>query len=145
MRFAAILVSTTFIFFTLCSFGGSILNAENNAETEEVFVDLDGDGFNDNIPDEDNNSIPDSAEDDKYSDQAEDSELLASSEFRPIQGLGDFDLNSLLSNSEFFGQLKFITRAQSCCRGGFEAGSDFGPGNGIGLGAVSGCAGGVCH
>ncbi|NIP41156.1 MAG: hypothetical protein GWN61_00280 [candidate division Zixibacteria bacterium] len=145
MKLAAILVFTTFMFFAHFGFGGSVLHAENNAESEEVFVDLDGDGFNDNIPDEDNNSIPDKAEDDKYSDQAEGSELMASAEFKPIESLGDFDPSSLLSNSELFGQLKFVTRAQSCFRGGFEAGSDFGPGNGIGLGAVSGCAGGVCY
>jgi len=131
--------------FAFCSFGSSPLRADDGAESEELFVDLDGDGFNDNTPDEDNNSIPDSAEDDKYSDRNKTANALASTEFKPIEGLGEFDLSSLLSNSELFGQLKFLTRAQSCCRGGFEAGSDFGPGNGIGLGAVSGCAGGVCH
>ncbi|HDS01034.1 MAG TPA: hypothetical protein ENO22_13615 [candidate division Zixibacteria bacterium] len=145
MRFAAILISAAFMIFAFCSFGSSPLRADDGAESEELFVDLDGDGFNDNTPDEDNNSIPDSAEDDKYSDRNKTANALASTEFKPIEGLGEFDLSSLLSNSELFGQLKFLTRAQSCCRGGFEAGSDFGPGNGIGLGAVSGCAGGVCH
>ncbi len=131
--------------FAISGFGGSVLHAEDNVESEEVFVDLDGDGFNDNIPDEDNNSIPDTAEDDKNLNENEGLLASSDSQFKPIESLGGFDLNSLLSNSEIFGKLEFLTRAQSCCRGGFEAGSDFGPGNGIGLGAVSGCAGGVCH
>jgi hypothetical protein len=145
MRISSILFTSVFTIFAIFGFGGSVLHAEDGVESEEVFVDLDGDGFDDNIPDEDNNSIPDTAEDDKNLNENEGLLASSDSQFKPIEGLGGFDLNSLLSNSEIFGKLKFLTRAQSCYRGGFEAGSDFGPGNGIGLGAASGCAGGVCR
>ncbi|MBD3219062.1 MAG: hypothetical protein GF310_12375 [candidate division Zixibacteria bacterium] len=145
MRIASVLFTSICMIFAISGFGGYVLLADDGIESKEVFVDLDGDGFNDNIPDEDNNSIPDTAEDDKNLDENEGLLASSDSQFKPIEGLGGFNLNSLLSNSEIFGKLKFLTRAQSCCRGGFEAGSDFGPGNGIGLGAVSGCAGGVCH
>jgi hypothetical protein len=115
------------------------LQAEDSDVSKPAFVDLDGDGFNDNASDADNNSIPDEAESNVEPENA----FLA---FKPIEAVGDFDLSSLLANSEKFGKLKALTSAISCCRGGLEPGENFGPGNGIGSGAVAGgCPGGICH
>lgn len=121
----------------------SHLYADDSENSKPAFVDLDGDGFNDNAADADNNSIPDAAESDHNSNTESGSAFLA---FKPIESMGNFDLSSLLGNSEKFGKLKAAVSALSCCRGGLEPAENFGPGNGIGSGAVAGgCPGGVCH
>ncbi|UCD17926.1 MAG: hypothetical protein JSV44_03200, partial [Candidatus Zixiibacteriota bacterium] len=50
-------------------------------------------------------------------------------------------------NSSHFGRLSYPAQCLGQTRGGFGSGDDFGPGNGIGLGALTpgGCAGGVCR
>lgn len=119
------------------------LYANDSENSKSAFVDLDGDGFNDNASDADNNSIPDEAESSHDLDSESGSAFLA---FTPIESMGDFDLSSLLGNSEKFGKLRAAVSALSCCRGGLEPAENFGPGNGIGSGAVAGgCPGGVCH
>ncbi len=121
------------------------LLAEKSETTEATYIDLDGDGINDNAPDSDGDGIIDVAE----------------SGFRPGQfdtepanmGIVSFETSSVgisadpSLNSGKFSSLNKNCRLLSSNRGGFGIGDQFGPGNGIGIGAVSsgGCAGGVCH
>jgi hypothetical protein len=139
-------ISKALLFILLLVFIGlpiTRLQAEDGDDSKPAFVDLDGDGFNDNASDADNNSIPDEAESNHDTEVEPENAFLA---FKPIESIGDFDLSSLLDNSEKFGKLKALTSAISCCRGGLEPGESFGPGNGIGSGAVAGgCPGGICH
>ena len=111
----------------------TFLLAEKADTSEETYVDLDGDGIND----------------------------VAESGFRQSQfdtepanmGMVSFESSSvgistdIAPNSGKFSSLNKSCRLLSSNRGGFGTGDQFGPGNGIGIGAVSsgGCAGGVCH
>ncbi len=107
------------------------------------FVDLDGDGLNDNLPDLNHDGIPDF---DKVAQPAE--------SFVSQSAIGDFlnsmesavpQLDLVLDNSEGFRSLMFQARGLSQCRGGFSDNEGFGPGCGIGQGAMkSGCVGGAC-
>jgi len=108
------------------------------------FVDLDGDGLNDNVRDLDHDGIPDFRK-----ETAPEPPLItlrgATNIFKAIEP-SDSDVSLFLSNSERFGHLRFCTRALSQCRSGFASSEDFGPGNGIGQGALSGnCVGGICR
>jgi hypothetical protein len=110
------------------------------------FVDLDGDGLNDNVRDLDHDGLPDFRK-----ETAPEPPLMTlrgtTNIFKAIEpSNSDSDMSLFLSNSERFGYLKFCTRALSQNRGGFAAGEDFGPGSGIGQSTSSGgCAGGVCR
>ncbi|MEW5993434.1 MAG: hypothetical protein AB1744_03465 [Candidatus Zixiibacteriota bacterium] len=109
-----------------------------------AFVDLDGDGLNDNIADVDYDGVPDFG--------------VAVPSPEPSASMpGVIDLLSVvgteapgkveyLSKLERFRSLEFCARALVRGRGGFGSGDEFGPGHDIGQGALSGnCAGGVCH
>ena len=108
------------------------------------YVDLDGDGLNDNIADQNHDGIPDF-------------EVNAPLQPRLTMRGATTDIfshmktvevrNTLsLSHSNRFRQLEFCTRSLAQCRGGFSSGDEFGPGNGMGQGTMSGnCAGGVCR
>ena len=112
-----------------------------------AFEDLDGDGFNDRAPDRNRDGIPDASRPqdlDKASSLSEDAgvatDIFAGKFDSPT------DLSDLLPNSERFARLKLACRALCSNRAGLD--SDFGPGEGIGVGAVFGaggaCSGGVC-
>ena len=108
------------------------------------FVDLDGDGLNDNVRDLDRDGIPDFRK-----EMAPEPPLITlrggTNFFKAIEP-SDSDASLFLSNSERFGYLKFCTRALSQCRSGLSSGEDFGSGFGIGQSTSSGgCAGGVCR
>jgi len=123
----------------------SIALAGTSENQENSFVDLDGDGFNDNAIDNNADGIPD--------DPNEQIDTVPSDDSSESTGFVNFDAgfsNSQVTphtNSEKFARLSFTTRALGTNRGGFGAGDDFGPGNGIGIGAISagGCSGGVCR
>jgi hypothetical protein len=137
-----LLVLSVIALFTFCV--PQVVQAEENAS--QGFVDLDGDGFDDNLADSDEDGIPDKAEGKESEEESDNgSEGLVAS-LNPINVSGDFKIDNLLPNSERFGKRKFNCRDQSCFRGGFDAGQDFGPGNGISSAAVAGgCTGGVCQ
>ena len=122
---------------TLFAFSGG-----SEALPKTPFVDLDGDGFNDNFADNNDNSIPDRYESKPVEKLAEMGSLLGNV-FNT-----DVNLDELHTTSQKYKMREFRTRslAQRC--NGLGADIEFGPGNGIGLGAVSGggggCAGGVC-
>ena len=108
------------------------------------FVDLDGDGLNDNVRDLDHDGIPDFRK-----ETAPEPPLItlrgATNIFKAIEP-SDSDVSLFLSNSERFEHLKFCTRALSQCRSGFGSSEEFGPGIGIGQSTSSGgCAGGICR
>jgi len=122
----------------------AFMSIDAGAEKGEAFVDQDGDGFNDNISDSDNNGIPDRYESDIPEMFGEVKSSLGDV-FNTEISMSDVD--EFLSKSEKFDIRQFKARGllQRC--NGFGASDGFGPGNDIGLGAVSGsggCAGGVC-
>jgi hypothetical protein len=131
-----------FVFFAfLLALAVSAAAASEEALPRTPFVDLDGDGFNDNIADNNDNGIPDRFESKPAEALAEMGSLLGN-----VFNTG-VNLDDLRTTAEKFTMRKFETRSlvQRCQGLGSE--DDFGPGNGIGLGAISGgggCAGGVC-
>jgi hypothetical protein len=140
---------TIYVFLMVFAMIAFVVPADGQAEEAEkaTFVDLDGDGFDDNLADSDENGIPDQAEpDESESGNANSAEGMIAT-LNPINvSSEDLSLDQILTNSEKFGKREFNCRDHSCFRGGFDAGQDFGPGNGISSAAVSsGCAGGICH
>jgi hypothetical protein len=109
-----------------------------------VFVDYDGDGFNDLFADDNSDAIPDRYQSKAVENLGEVESALGDVFNAEISISG---LEELRPNSEEFDLRSFRIRAlsQRCCAYGSD--SDFGPGNDIGLGAGSGgggCAGGRC-
>lgn len=133
------------LIFSLFLFIPNTLTAEEEINAPASFIDLDGDGLNDNAPDADGDGIFDLAESDLVPAPAEAAPSDA--------GLVSFDVTGTDFATDFTPNSgKFLKLNQGCRvisnnRGGFGSGDQFGPGNGIGIGAVSsgGCAGGVCH
>jgi hypothetical protein len=126
---------------------GSTLGAGKATEKAEkvAFVDLDGDGFDDNATPEKQNSAIDKPKSDATGSLSDTTTANA--------GFFDFGF-TLPPKSQLFlnksGAFAFTKQRVVCGlqhRGGFGAGSDFGAGGDIGSGAVvSGvCVGGVCH
>lgn len=142
-------VQRILIFLTALALVAFSVPSDGQAEEAEktVFIDLDGDGFDDNLADSDENGIPDDAEPDESESDNDNSAVGMIATLNPIEvSSEDLSLDQVLTNSEKFGKREFKCRDQSCFRGGFDAGQDFGPGNGISSAAVSsGCAGGICH
>ncbi len=146
MRF---LLTAVVISLVLFLFGSTALPEDLPAEqrmsvSDTRFVDLDGDGLNDNIADQNDDGIPDFGK------------KVVSQRHFTVRGVTTDLFKGLethqaptelyLSKSDRFRSLKFCTRSLAQCRGGFTSGDEFGPGNGIGQGALSGhCAGGVCR
>lgn len=110
-----------------------------------VFIDLDGDGLNDNETDSDSDGIPDSAE--KVNDFQRVKQDTGKQGILTFEAEGFDNTTSLASNSDTFSLLNKTSCVIAKSRGGFGSGGEFGPGNGIGIGAVSsgGCVGGICH
>lgn len=130
----------------LCS---SILFAEDKAPAATsgattVFVDRDGDGFDDQAGDHDGDGIPDAAEREKPAAQP----MGQSAEFGLFAAAQTMIATTpvFLYNSGSFNHLKLLLSPLTQHRGGFGVGVDFGPGGDIGCGAVMGgaCAGGAC-
>ncbi len=121
------------------------LTADEAKGASAPFIDLDGDGLDDGAPDDDGDGIFNIAEGRSKPVPGETSPALT--------GLASFETSAADFSADFtpnsgkFSQLNRSCRIISTHRGGFGSGDQFGPGNGIGIGAVSsgGCAGGVCH
>jgi len=105
------------------------------------FIDCDGDGFDDNAPDDDTDGIPDECERHGYI-LAQAGQLQVSQMFAGRDA--DASTRASLCCSEAFGQRKFALRAVCENRLDFDTGFDSGLGLGGGLGGGGGCAGGVC-
>jgi hypothetical protein len=130
----------------LLIFGILIITSTGNmamaeALPETPYVDLDGDGFDDNIADNNENGIPDRFESKPAEALAEMSGLLGNV-FNT-----DVNLDDLRTKSEKFKMRKFKTRALKQRCQGLGAEDDFGSGGGLNLGSAGGggCAGGVCR
>ncbi len=131
----------------ICCIGLEISHAESGApaleaEKAKVFVDRDGDGFDDNVPDLNGDGIPDPTESrasESSSQQAEQGLFAAVQTL--VAAIPEF-----LHNSGSFNHLRTRLSPLTLNRGSFGSGGDFGPGGDIGCGAVVGgaCAGGVC-
>lgn len=144
MKFGNFLaVILLFIAFLLLPSIATTANTESAKKA--AFVDLDGDGFNDNLADNNSDGIPD-----RYEFGKSDAALPAVG-----SALGDVfnsnvsmaGLEDIRSNEEKFGQRKFRTQSLSQRCHGFGGEQDFGPGNGIGCGSLGGhggCSGGAC-
>lgn len=121
-------------------------DVQTKKSAAESFIDLDGDGFNDNAEDQDLDGIPNDVDPDYVKPEPQ-----HASEFEDYFALDDvpgapkIDL-SILNNAQRFCRLQMSVRSLAQCRGAFESANEFGVGDGIGSGAVGGgvCQGGVC-
>lgn len=112
------------------------------AEIARTFSDLDGDGFDDAIEDQDGDGIPEKT----TMDQQESASAPASDNMFASVQLLKATVPVFLHNSGTFNHLRRQLTALVQHRGGFSIGAEFGPGSDIGSGAVLGgaCAGGAC-
>lgn len=147
MRKLILVVGILALFFGFVLSQGSSLGADKATEEagKSVFVDLDGDGFDDNATPEAQNSTIDKPKSDtagNISDTA-----AASVSFFDFGSILTPKKQLFLNNSRAFASVKQRITCGSSSRGGFGSGSDFGYGNDVGSGAVIGgvCVGGVCH
>jgi hypothetical protein len=125
---------------------GNLLGEDNSsAKTEKpVFVDLDGDGFDDNA----------SADEPAVNTDKASTTSSASAADSTFATNGFFDFGTMmpsrsklfLNNSTAFASAKQRVTAGFATRGGLSSGGDFGGGD-LGSGVVIGgcCVGGVCH
>jgi len=103
------------------------------------YVDMDGDGFDDNDADGNGDGIPDCLEPGYIAPLAE--EELAGV-FATLDLGGGQKVVLEESNAERFGRRQFCVRMIDCTRSIFDA--DFGSGLGISVSGGGSCAGGVC-
>lgn len=140
-RILPIILTTIFIISLLQTAG---FGAEDQKTDDSYFVDLDGDGFNDNAPDKNNDGIPDMAGpgylNDGKADFEVEEEIINFGASLPVS-------DDLLANSTKFNRHRFGARDLQQNRCGYDCDEGFGPGSGIGVGSLSGgggCEGGVC-
>ncbi len=120
----------------------NIGNAETTAPKPSV--DIDGDGFDDNIADDDGDAIPNTADADYVETPDETNETSGFLNFSGgLEATGrTVDLSE---NSDKFGELSFNCRSLTKTRCSFTSEEGFG-GEGVNVGAGGGaCAGGVCR
>ena len=117
----------------------TVSGAETKEKDQKPFVDLDGDGFNDNADDTDSDGIPDRFERaaPRIVTKAPRSDIFAAlKQSSPAAAVA-------VSPLERFALRQFACRAQSKCRSNFE--SEFTAGLGVKAGSSGGhCVGGVC-
>ena len=137
MRLRPILIVTVILFVPV------VLSAEKLPETTSTstscFVDLDGDGIDDNVKDLDGNGIPDfDIPEEASSIPSGGSGIFASM----TMNTGTIEVARVAEN---FGGREFGSRWLCVNRGGITSGDGFGPGAGIGSGSLGKvCIGGVC-
>ncbi len=145
MKFLAAVVCTFTLVFCSSAFADSnSISTPPSSGNAPRFVDLDGDGLHDLMTDSDNDGIPD-----KTSAPAASAPIAASTSGIFAGGPADFaapPLETHQPHSVQFNSRYSLMKCLAASRGGFGSGDDFGPGNGIGIGNVSGghCVGGVC-
>jgi hypothetical protein len=141
----ALAASVIFVkLFTFAVSAGEPPQGEKAVPAASRFIDLDGDGLDDNIADGNKDGIPD------FHQNAPSEEPLTlrgavPDMFKGLQTSAP-STNLYLSKLERFNSLKFCSRALSQCRSGLGSGDNFGPGVGIGQSTSGGgCAGGICR
>jgi hypothetical protein len=116
----------------------------SSVEESEQFVDLDGDGINDNVRDRNNDGIPDAFAEENSGEGEAQVELLASSMNMDLGMDNVFEhaveMDAKEPNSTLFSSREFCARDLTQDRGGFDAE------NRTDSGATRGkiCIGGVC-
>ncbi|MFH2049418.1 MAG: hypothetical protein ABIJ12_08220 [bacterium] len=116
----------------------------NITAEEYIFVDLDGDGLDDNIKDRDFNGIPDFSVD--VLPPVDDAESTGGSGIFASMPLAEVDASEITPKSKLFGRSKFSTRNLGSNRGGFSSSDGFGPDSGLSGSSFSGvCVGPQCH
>jgi len=118
--------------------------AEENKTDKTVFVDLDGDGFNDSTTDFEN--VGKSSKFTRANNNAEDQSNQSGGGLISFNAKTDSKSDRVISKSEKFDRMKFSVRGLDQSRG--ESDSNFGgnPGNGIGSGKMNNaCIGGICY
>jgi hypothetical protein len=116
--------------------GGPIL-AKDTAKNVEVFVDLDGDGFDDNESDVNKDGVPDLVcPVDALQTSTSASDIFGGSSSTPTKA-------TKKTNSQHFGLRSFSTRAQCVNRSGLKNGFPDEIGTGTTAGSAA-CPGGVC-
>jgi len=146
MRNLASLIGSVAIFASIVLAHGSVFGADKATHKPDkpVFVDLDGDGFDDNA------AAPDQSATDKPKLDTQNGVVdstVASGGFFDFSGSLPPKKQLFLNNSSAFAAVKQRVVCGLQHRGGFGSGSDFGNSNDVSSGAVIGgvCVGGVCH
>jgi len=131
------------ILVSLCLAGIFVLTAPRSAFPSDpgIFIDCDGDGFDDNAPDDDADGIPDEFERHKFI-SAPTAQLQVSQMFAGNDA--DAGMPDRPGRGESFGRRSFVTRSVCENRADFDDGFGYELGLGGGLAAGGGCAGGVC-
>ena len=143
MPTAWILLCVFLLFASPCYGGNESIPIETDPSARTIFIDRDGDGIDDYLIDTDGNGLPDRRQTLRI--DASDVPLSAESGIFAGEKTGLRKYFSPANSSEF--SERFCRgRCLSLSRGGFGSLGEFGPGNGIGIGAVNGtsCVGGVC-
>ncbi len=119
--------------------------AENIPGKNNRFIDLDGDGFDDNMQDIDNDGIPDITDNVTFQEPEKTVTSIGTGIFSKIEA-APVNLSLYTVNSQRFASLKCCTLSLMQNRGGFGATDDFGPATGMNQGSGGGnCSGGICH
>lgn len=120
---------------------------KSEASQKVAFVDLDGDGLNDSAADKDNDGIPDAYDSDVPTLAPDTSGVYDYFDLGDLDADLEADIEPIMSNSQAFARARVSMVCLTQSRGGFGSGDNFGPGEGIGCGAVLGgvCEGGVCY
>jgi hypothetical protein len=116
----------------------------NITAEEYIFVDLDGDGLDDNIGDKDSDGIPDFS--DEMEPQSDEAEVTGGTGIFSSMPIAKVDVMEITPCSKMYGQYSFSTRNLSTNRGGFSSSDGFGPENGLSGSSFGGvCVGPLCH
>jgi len=145
IKHLTMIMSLVFTISLLCL---TVVNAEETVDKPCRFVDIDGDGIDDNARDLDEDGIPDIISHEESQENDTPAVELASNMGDFSMSLGSTsEIESSKSRASAFSSRKFSARGLSSDRGGIDSGDGFGPGSGIGIGAVKTpvCVGGVCR
>ena len=123
----------------------TIQAAEKTQGNNYRFIDLDGDGFDDNMKDIDNDGIPDMSDNTTSPSTPKATTSIGTGIFSKVEA-APISVNLYTINSQRFASLKCCTLSLMQNRGGFGAADDFGPATGMNQGSGGGnCSGGICH
>jgi len=145
VNYRTLILTAVLVLAATAAFGGETTAGKSHQSDMPLFVDLDGDGLNDNIPDLNNDGIPDFGK--SYS-QPRGSALSASVSgvFEQMPVVGNVKPMASVSNADRFRALKFCARSLLRCRDGFISSDESITDYAVGQSALSGsCAGGICH
>jgi hypothetical protein len=135
-----ILLFLIFLDFTPYAYAADRISDDKPAP----FIDLDGDGINDNAPDSNGDGIPDFSNPSKTMPKDRVNSALGDV-FNSPEFASKSELDNLKSCCDRFAERKFKVRAMTLHRIGLNGTDPFGSGIGIGSAASGACAGGVCH